>query len=204
MERSGERDAALAAMVPLVAEHGWTKLCLRHALTALGQDAEAAEFLFLDSADMVAAYIDYADRRMAAEAGSLAELRLTGRVRGLILLRLAQAETEREAVRRAMAVLALPRQAGVAARSLAGTVDAIWRAAGDRSVDFSWYTKRGILAGVYGTTLLYWLKQDGLSDPDNVRTAAFLDRRLAAVGRLGKLRRKFTPGRKSAGASAAA
>ena len=38
----------------------------------------------------------------------------------------------------------------------ARTVDAIWHAAGDRSADFSWYTKRAILAAVYTATVLYW------------------------------------------------
>ncbi len=204
IERSMERDAALAAMLPYVPELGWTRLCLRQALRDQGGDDQAADFLFLDTADMIEAYIDYADRRMAAEAASLAELRLTGRVRGLILLRLKQAEAEREATRRAVAAMALPGNAPAAARSLARTVDAIWRAAGDRSTDFSWYTKRGILAGVYSTTLLYWLKQDGMSDPGNERTAAFLDRRLAMVGRIGKLRRRLTPGRNSPRASAPA
>ncbi len=202
IERSGERDAALAAMLPHVPEHGWTRRSLRAGLRDRGAAEADAEFLFLDTADMVAAYIDYADRRMAAAAGCVAGLGLTGRVRGLILLRLAQAEAEREAVRRAMAVLALPRHAGVAARSLTQTVDAIWRAAGERATDFSWYTKRAILAGVYAATLLYWLRQAGLDDPDNAATAAFLDRRLAMVGRIGKLRRRWLPPRPGTPAAA--
>ena len=64
-------------------------------------------------------------------------------------------------------------------------MDAIWRGAGDSSADFSWYTKRAILASVYGLTLLYWLRDT--SDEDEA-TLAFLDRRLAGVGRIGKLR----------------
>ena len=36
------------------------------------------------------------------------------------------------------------------------TVDAMWRAVGDTSTDFNFYTKRGILAGVYSSTLLRW------------------------------------------------
>ncbi len=62
-------------------------------------------------------------------------------------------------------------------------MDAIWHLAGDRSADWSWYTKRAILAGVYGATLLYWLRDDS---EDDEATLAFLDRRLAGVGRIGK------------------
>jgi ubiquinone biosynthesis protein COQ9 len=82
-------------------------------------------------------------------------------------------------------VLALPMNARVAAACSARTVDSIWYAAGDESADFSWCTKRAILTGVYGTTLLYWLR-DG--SEDGADTLAFLDRRLAGVGRIGKLR----------------
>jgi ubiquinone biosynthesis protein COQ9 len=54
----------------------------------------------------------------------------------------------------------------------------MWYAAGDQSTDFSFYTKRATLAGVYGATLLFWL--DDRSD-DAVETWAFLDRRIAGV-----------------------
>jgi ubiquinone biosynthesis protein COQ9 len=69
----------------------------------------------------------------------------------------------------------------------ARTVDAIWHAAGDRSADFSWYTKRAILAGVYGATVLYWLRGSG---EDDAATLGFLDRRLAGVARIGAARRR--------------
>jgi ubiquinone biosynthesis protein COQ9 len=114
---------------------------------------------------------------------------LTARVRAVIALRLAQNRPHREAVRRAMAVLALPMHARQAAGCTARTVDAIWRAAGDRSADFSWYTKRAILAAVYAATLLYWLRD---TSEDDAATLAFLDRRLAGIGRFGKLRGRTT------------
>ena len=72
-----------------------------------------------------------------------------------------------------------------AAACTARTVDAIWHAAGDRSADFSWYTKRAILAAVYSATVLYWLRD---TSEDDAATLAFLDRRLAGVGRIGRLR----------------
>ena len=67
------------------------------------------------------------------------------------------------------------------------SVDAIWHAAGDRSADFSWYTKRAILAAVWTSTLLYWLRD---TSEDDAATLAFLDRRLAGVGRIGSVRRR--------------
>ena len=192
-ERSTERDAAIEAMLPHVPYDGWTVMALRRALADIGIDPDAARELFpLGPADMVETYCDLADRRMedSAAAEGIAALRLSQRVRKLIALRLRQAAPHRQAVRRALAVLARPGNQGAAARTAARTVDAIWHAAGDRSVDFSWYTKRAILAGLYGATLLRWLSDDSEEFAD---TLSFLDRRLAGVARLGSLRRRLRP-----------
>jgi ubiquinone biosynthesis protein COQ9 len=190
-ERSAERDAAIEALLPSVPFDGWTSRALRMALTAIGAAPEDAELLFPGgAADMVAAFIDLADRKMEAAAAQrdMTEMRLPTRVRTVLAIRLEQNRPHKEAIRRAFAVLALPSNARVAALGAARTVDAIWRAAGDTSADFSWYTKRAILASVYGKTLLYWLRD---SSDDDAATLAFLDRRLADVARIGRLRRRI-------------
>jgi ubiquinone biosynthesis protein COQ9 len=188
-ERSAERDAALQAMLPNVAFDGWTERSLRAGLRAIGADPEEAGFLFPDGpADMVEAFCDWADRRMEAAAAELTLTRLPERVRAIIALRLEQNRRYREAVRRAVAVLALPRNARVAARCTARTVDSIWHAAGDRSTDFSWYTKRAILTATYGATLLFWLRDTSEHD---AATLAFLDRRLAGIAWTHRMRRRL-------------
>lgn len=190
-ERSAARDAAIDALLPRVADRGWTLEALRAGLRDAGLDPQDAELLFPGgAADMIETFCDLSDRRMeqaAAEQG-VAALRLSQRVRAILALRLRQQEANREAVRRALAILALPRHACLAARITARTVDAIWHAAGDRSADMSWYSKRAILAGVYGATVLFWLRDFSEQASD---TLAFLDRRLAAVARIGKLRARM-------------
>ncbi len=180
IERSPERDAALLAVAPLVGLHGWTPAALR---MAAGPDAD---LLFSGGpAEMVEAHADLGDRRMEAAAADIAETRPSRRVRALILLRLQQSEPERDAIRRGLAVLALPGNRLASVRAIARTVDTIWHAAGDVSVDQSWYSKRAILAGVYSATLLFWLRDAS----GGAATEAFLDRRLDDVARIGRLRR---------------
>ncbi len=189
-ERSPERDNAIAAMLPHVPFDGWTLRALRRGLADIDVPAGEAELLFPGgTADLIEAFCDWADRRMEAEAATLdlAASRLHERVRAVIALRLAQNRPYKETVRRAIALLALPSHTRLAATCTARTIDAIWHAAGDRSADFSWYTKRAILGAVYGVTLLYWLRDNG---DDDTTTLAFLDRRLAGVGRIGALRRR--------------
>ena len=185
-ERMPERDAAIIGMLPHIAFDGWTKRALRAGVLDAGLQADEAELLFpLGTVDMIETFCDLADRRMADAAADLPQTRLTARLRAVIALRLQQNRSYKEAIRRGLAVLALPQNARAAASCTARTVDAIWYAAGDRSADFSWYTKRAILAAVYSATLLYWLHDTSDDDAD---TLAFLDRRLAGVGRIGRLR----------------
>jgi len=183
-ERSPERDAAILALLPNVPLDGWTIAGLR---AAAGPDAD---LLFPGGVrDMIETYVDLGDRQMVEGAAALDLLgrRLPTRVREVIALRFRQQRDNREAIRRALSILALPGNAGRAVAATARTVDSVWYAAGDTSADLSWYTKRAILAGVYGATLLYWLQDYSMDDED---TLAFLDRRLAGVGRITQFRRR--------------
>ena len=65
------------------------------------------------------------------------------------------------------------------------TCDQIWRISGDRSTDFSFYSKRLILSGVYSSTLLHWINDESKNSHD---TENFLDRRLLDVSKIGKLK----------------
>ncbi len=177
---------ALTMQVPF---DGWTSTALRRALLSLGQPPEDAPLLFPGGAgEMVEAFYAWGDAQMAQGAASLQIPRLSARVRAILALRFAQNRGHKEAVRRGLAVLSLPRNTRRAARCTAATVDTIWAAAGDTSSDFSWYSKRAILAGVYGASLLFWLAD---SSEDDAATLAFMDRRLAGVARLGKIRKSI-------------
>lgn len=187
-ERSAERDAAIDAMLPNVPFDGWTTRALRRALADAGQSPDDAEILFPGgAADMIEALCDLADRRMEEDAATITETALPARVRAIIVQRLNRNRPHKEAIRRAVAILALPRNARLAARCTARTVDAIWHAAGDHSTDFSWYTKRLLLTVVYSATLLFWLRD---STEDDAGTIAFLDRRMAGIGRTLRWRRQ--------------
>ena len=188
IERSPERDAAILATLPHVPRLGWTEAALEAGLHGLGQDPMAHRWLFpRGPVGAVEAWSDLADRRMeeAAAREDLAALRIPDRIRRVIAIRLEGTEPQREAFRRGLALLTLPWNAAAAARSLARTADTIWAAAGDRSADFSWYTRRASLAGIYAATVTYWLRE-----PASVPAALdFLDRRLADLARMHRPKR---------------
>ena len=109
--------------------------------------------------------IDLAEDRVIVTTGSSGGFMLAflsafdagDRVALAVETRLAFLEQHREAVHRGLTWLALPQNTLLGARLLYRTVDDIWYVIGDRSADFSFYTKRGLLAGVVGSTTLYWL-----------------------------------------------
>ena len=119
------------------------------------------------------------------EKDGVAGLKMRERIKGAVRIRLERHAGEREAVRRALALLSLPFNAGLALKLLYKTVDAMWYAAGDTSTDFNFYTKRATLAGVYSSTLLYWLND---RSPGSEATWGFLDRRIDDVMKIEKLK----------------
>jgi ubiquinone biosynthesis protein COQ9 len=182
------KDAILAALLPDVPFDGWTKAALVAAAGRAGVDDQQLHDLFpRGPRDAVAWFSQWADRQAmdAMAAPSQGGMRVPQRIEAGILARLAALTPHREAVRRAASLLALPINAPLAVKLLYDTVDALWYAAGDTSTDFNFYTKRGLLAGVYGSTLLYWLDDRSV---DQAETKAFLERRLADVARIPKLR----------------
>ncbi|MBV9203600.1 MAG: COQ9 family protein [Alphaproteobacteria bacterium] len=185
-----QRAALIEAMLPDVPFDGWSRAALRGAARRIGvPPAEALTLFSGGPADFAACFSRWADRRMLdrLERLPMQELRVPERVALAINTRLEIVEPWREAVRRAVTILALPQNAPLAMRLLYETVDGIWHAAGDSATDFSFYTKRATLAGVYAATLLYWLEDHS---PGSADTRAFLDRRLGDVARLGQARQR--------------
>jgi len=194
-ETDGEilRERLLDAALNHVAFDGWTPA----ALNAAARDIGVAHALALNAfpggaAEMIEFWNRRCDQRMltALEDRDLAALRFRDRVALAVRLRL-EAAGNREAVRRGLSFLGLPQNAGLGARCLYRTVDAIWHGLGDRSTDFSFYTKRGLLAAVYGATVLCWL--DDRSE-GSTATWAFLGRRIGDVMKITEARQGLEKG----------
>lgn len=180
-EKLAQQDALIRAALPHVPFDGWSKKTLRAAAESSGIDVGTVERLFPRGAkDAVAHFMDLADRLMSEDlqAADLAGMKVRARVTYGVRKRLERWTPHREAVRRALALTPLPQFTGGALRGWYRMVDIIWKAADDKATDFNFYTKRGLLAAVYGSTLLFWL--DDKSE-DCAATWAFLDRRIADV-----------------------
>jgi ubiquinone biosynthesis protein COQ9 len=184
------RQRLVLAALDHVPFDGWSDRALSHAAADLGLDAAAPARLFPHGvSSAVECFTALADGMMVRDiaAQNLSDLGVRERIISGIRLRLERWGPHKESVRRALAVYALPQNMPSAAHATWTTVDMLWKAIGDRSADFSWYSKRASLAAIYSATLLYWL--DDQSE-DHAETWSFLSRRVDDVVKTIQFRQK--------------
>jgi ubiquinone biosynthesis protein COQ9 len=170
---------------------GWTQAAVDSAAAELGIDPVQARLAMPKTqAGMIDVYIQEVDRGVESyfTPERLQGMKIREKIRALVWRRLEIMGPAREAVRRALAILAMPQNVPLALRTGWRTADLMWRITGDTSTDFNHYTKRMTLGAVYGSTLLVWLddQSEGWTE-----TAAFLDRRIDNVMRFEKLKAEW-------------
>jgi ubiquinone biosynthesis protein COQ9 len=186
------RDAIGLAALPHVAFDGWSQTALSRGAEAAGLDAMEALAAFPGGAEQALDWFaDWADRMMAAQweaekaAGALPGMKTRQLVALGVRWRLGVLAPHKEALRRSMPALLLPKAvlSGLGARLLGRTADRIWIAVGDRSTDHNYYSKRLLLAAVIASVTLYWLDDDSEGQAESW---LFLDRRIDDVMRGGR------------------
>jgi ubiquinone biosynthesis protein COQ9 len=170
---------------------GWTQAAVDAAALQLGIDqAQARLAMPKDQAGKVETYIHAVDRTLEEwfTPEKLAGLKIREKIRSILWKRLEIMEPAREAVRRALSILAMPQNVPAGLKTGWHTVDVMWRIAGDSSTDYNHYTKRLMLGGVYASTLLVWL-DDG--SEGFMETGSFLDRRIDDVMKIEKAKAQW-------------
>lgn len=180
-------EALRARLALAVGNHavfdGWTVTAVASAATQLGINLDQARLAMpKDAPGLIDSYAAAIDAAMVAAfpPERIQAMKIRERIRSLVWFRIESMAEAREAVRRGLAILAMPQNAPLAARIGWRSCDAMWRLAGDTATDFNFFTKRMTLGAVYASTLVGWLDDstDGFAD-----TAAFLDRRIDNVMR---------------------
>jgi ubiquinone biosynthesis protein COQ9 len=175
------REAVLAAALPHAAFDGFTDAVMQKACLEAGcVTGDLARLFENGPVSLIEFYSVSVDTEMEARlaAMDLKALKIRARIAAAVKTRLDILRPHKEAARRAAALLSLPMNAALGAKLLYRTVDAMWRSAGDTATDFNFYTKRGILAGVYGATAMRWFND---TSDDEAATDAFLAARIENV-----------------------
>lgn len=187
-------DEIRIALAPLVARNaafdGWHNQAVEMAAGQAGVNPDIARLAFSGPVDMVDAWFAHIDAEMrtACPPEQLSNLSIRGRIEALVLARLTHLHRNREALRRALAILAMPTNIARAAQLGWRSADAMWRAIGDTSVDFNYYSKRATLTALYSSTLLAFLNDES---EDFADTRAFLARRIQSVLKVEKAKAQW-------------
>ncbi|HEU4959401.1 MAG TPA: COQ9 family protein [Sphingomonas sp.] len=183
-------DEIRAALAPVIAANaafdGWSEAAVAAAATARGVDPDVATLAFPGGpVAMIAAWFEEVDRAMIAAVPDdrLAAMKVRERISAQVEARLDALAPNREALRRALAILAMPQNALRAAKLGWHAADLMWRRAGDTATDYNHYTKRAILSGVYAATITAFLDDESAGFAE---TRAFLSRRIDGVLRFEK------------------
>ena len=166
---------------------GWGDVTFNASCEDAGLDPQIARlYCPRGGLDLAIYYHRLCDQKLFEENRSRKwdDARLRDKVGSLIKNRLELVD-EKELVRRATTLFALPPNNITGLKLIWETADIIWKLADDTSNDINWYTKRTTLSAVYGAVVLFWL---GDNSSESEKTWEFLDRRLVDVMRFEKLK----------------
>ncbi|MGA0347024.1 MAG: COQ9 family protein [Alphaproteobacteria bacterium] len=184
-----QKKLVLAALTHVVFD-GWNRVALRRAAADLSWPRAEVDRLFpRGGLDAAIIFSKLADEEMLASTSRepSSAMKIRDQVARAVRCRLEFLEPNREAIRRLTSFMMLPGNGRHSFSLLYRTVDAIWFAVGDKSADFSFYTKRALLAGVVASTNVFWLEDQSEGCQD---TWDFLDRRINDVLGIQKIRKK--------------
>ena len=189
-------DEVRTALAPLVARNaafdGWSKSAIDMAARQAGVAPDIAQLAFDGGAmTMIDAWFAHIDSAMlnTCPAEKLASLKIREKIAALAEARLDTLAMDREALHRALPILAMPHNLARAAKLGWRAADLMWRAAGDDATDYNHYTKRMLLAGIYSATLMAFINDESENHAD---TLAFLARRIDDVMRFERGKARFT------------
>ena len=180
----------VSATLTHVVFDGWNSVALKRAAADLSWPRAEVDRLFpRGGLDAAIIFSKLADEEMLASTSRepSSEMKIRDQVARAVRCRLEFLEPNREAIRRLTSFMMLPGNGRHSFSLLYRTVDAIWFAVGDKSADFSFYTKRALLAGVVASTNVFWLEDQSEGHQD---TWSFLDRRINDVLGIQKIRKK--------------
>lgn len=193
-------DEIQAFLAPHVAREaafdGWGKEAVLNAAGAAKVDPELALLAFnsegkrIDPMDLIDAWILSIDAEMerCLPAEALAKMKIRERIQRLVEARIDLLAQNRESLRHALAIEAMPLNAPRALTWGWRSADKMWRLAGDTATDYNHYTKRTMLGSIYAATLAVLINDES---EHQAETRAFVSRRIDNVMRFEKAKFQF-------------
>lgn len=159
---------------------GWNEKALEKSLEKSGIDTKLSNFIFengcLDVADF---FIREIDEKMKIAAINLdfSQMKIRDKIKNLVKIRL---EINQEYKPQLVKLVQFYSSKNIlhALKNAYKTADLMWKTIGDNSVDFSFYSKRIILAKIYIRVLYYFVSD---SSENYQKTLSLLDNQIEKV-----------------------
>ena len=187
-----DSDELLLAMLKHVPFDGWSWCALKAGMADLNKDPDDIRFIFpngpIDAARHFGIYFDGIMSKTVKEK-SIDAMPVREKIKFIVETRLELFSPFKESIRCLLSFLSLPGNKSVAFQLTFKAVDEMWYLAGDQSTDYNYYSKRTLLTGVYGSTILYWLSDN---DDQFLATRNFLERRINNITIIPRVKRALS------------
>lgn len=182
------KDRILEASLAFVPSHGWSRQSLAKGAESVNYPTVTSGLFPRGGIEIVQFFhkqcneqlVDY----MKQEVGNTPPTDPAAFAQKAIEVRLRMLIPYMKQWPQAMALMTLPQNVTIALSNVLTISDNICYYAGDRSVDFNWYTRRIGLAGIYKMTELYMLQD---TSPDYAKTWTFLEHRIKEGSKMDSL-----------------
>jgi len=178
-----DRKFILHESLKLINNNGWNDNLFELISKQNNIDFDIITSLFPDGyKDLLKYYFDELNHNLtiSSQKFDFTKIKTHKKVRELIYLRLLEYKKEKDSIRRAYFTLLLPTNSKIFSIIMFRIVDQIWFLAGDKSTDFNYYSKRGILFAIYYSSVMFLINNDF----DIKKTLNFLDAKLQKVSKI--------------------
>ncbi len=173
----------------IVAENGLTSKTLKNISKKYDLDINELNLLFPDCKnDLLKFALEQLNVELEHYCIKLDLLRLPvhKRIRKILLSKIAIMDKEKKFYKKIFLNLLMPKKNFSLPLNLYKSVDQIWFIAGDTSVDFNFYTKRFILAGIYSRVIFFFFNNSSQKKLEDL-----LDSNLKRVSKIPELKTKL-------------
>tara|TARA_B100000575_G_C23059322_1_gene609857 strand:- start:70 stop:699 length:630 start_codon:yes stop_codon:yes gene_type:complete len=171
-----------------VVKDGWTKNILKKTLNKNVNNSDLIYLFPNGYRDLLELSLSELNKSLENKISkiNIINLSISKRIKKILLVRLEILNKEKNFFKKTFYHLILPQNSKIMKKNLYQSVDNMWYLAGDNSTDFSFYTKRLILAAIYTNALFIFFN-------NNIETAEKnIEKNLKLISKIPKFKQKFS------------
>ena len=171
-----------------VRKNGWTKNLLKKLLNSKTKSYDLGYLFPNGYSDLLSLALNEINKSLENKISkiNIINFSISKRMKKILQTRLEILDADKIFYRKTFNHLLLPNKSKLMKRNLYKSVDKMWYLAGDNSTDFSFYTKRLILAAIYTNALFVFFNKD-------IKEASInIDKNLEKISKIPKIKERFS------------